>query len=420
MRPRASAQLGGPGMAVDVACELTQATIHHGRSDPDAQPEASSCTGEFITEIPLANLAIGTPIVIRAAFGSVTASPRFDGFITDVRLGWRDPDTVVGQFTAVTGLADMGRRIIGDAPWPSELDGARVARAIQLAGVRTNSTRNDPGVVAILARDVDAQPALDVATEAAVAGGGILWNDRAGQVQYADAEHRRNTPISVELTACDLPMSVEWDQNLDGLVNDVRIRYGLAPDGGEQPEVHAWNQPSIDARGLFGASLSTVIAGSADATKRADYIVARQAVPIWAFVGSALQLDTRFMPAALIEKLLGLEVHDLVHLTGLPESSPYTSALLWVEGWVEEISAFDWTLALLVSDYCRTAATPRWDDVDPGYTWDSMGALTWDQATCLAPVPPRGRWDDVPATVRWDGVPPTVTWDTWPDSWPPA
>jgi hypothetical protein len=66
-----------------------------------------------------------------------------------------------------------------------------------------------------------------------------------------------------------------------------------------------------------------------------------------------------------------------------------------------------------VSGYCRTVPPPRWDDLNPTWTWDTIGTLTWDQATCIGPQPDRGRWADVPATLRWDQIPPATTWDTW-------
>ena len=38
------------------------------------------------------------------------------------------PNAGVAQVVAVSVLADYSRRVIGDTPFPQELDGARVAR----------------------------------------------------------------------------------------------------------------------------------------------------------------------------------------------------------------------------------------------------------------------------------------------------
>jgi len=416
MVPQAALIVGSGGSS-NLSCEIVTATIHHGRSDPDVQPEASSVTGEFrvsaYDEDRLANLVFGADCAVWVWVWDPMPFQRmrFRGTLTDIRLGWESPDMIAGQFVAVSDLAIMGRRIIGDEPWPQETDGARAWRAINLAGVRTVQAQSDPGTVQVLARDVDAQPALDVAGDAALAGAGYLWNDRSGSVLYADAEHRRNAPVAVELDACELPLSVEWDQNMDGLVNDARVRWGIAPDGGDQPEVHVSNQASIDALGLFGASLSTTLATVQDAQARAGYIVARQAQPVWGFVGETFQLDTRLLDAPTITALLDLEVGSLIRVTGLPAGSPYTSALLWVEGWVETITGSSWELALATSDYCRSAGTVRWDETDPAVTWDNIGTQAWDTATCLPPRPSTGRWNDVPASLRWDLA--SGTWDTW-------
>jgi hypothetical protein len=316
----------------------------------------------------------------------------------------------------------MGRRIVGDAPWPQESDGDRANRVIGLANVPTDAARTDPGTLQVLPRDVDAQPALQPAQDAASDGAGMVWMTKDGKVVYADANHRRGAQVKLALDACTMPLDVGWLKNLEGLVNDIRIRYGVAPEGGEQPELHVWNQPSIDVRGTYGASLTTRLVDSSAATARAQLALVRQGTPAWVLSGVAVYLElisklkdyTPAQDAAATAAILALEMHDLISVTGLPAGSPYTSRMLWVEGWTEQIQWGSWRISLATSDYCRTSAAPRWDDVDPTWTWDTLAAsLTWDGATCLPPVPPQGRWDDVPATLRWDQIDPATTWDTW-------
>jgi hypothetical protein len=301
-------------------------------------------------------------------------------------------------------------------PWAQELDGARVARILTLAGFPPDPLLSDPGTVAVLARDVDRQPALGLARGTAEDGAGVLWQDRDGRIRYADALHRRGAAVALELRACDIGLGAGWEVSLEGLVNDAHVRYGPTPEGGEQAEVSASDAASIAARGSYGASLTTAIATAPDAQKRVDLIVARQAVPSWILGG--IETDLYIFGDAMTAAILELDMHDLISITGLPAGSPVTSAYLWVEGWRETIAGGDagpsWRIAFATSDYCRTSAPPFWDDLTPELTWDSVDpARTWNLATCIPPQPSRGRWNDAPASLRWDLVDPAATWDTW-------
>jgi hypothetical protein len=398
-----------------VECQVLSAQIHHGRDDPTSQPVASSATLELVGPLP-PDAVIGARVTVTAELRGVS-STRFDGEVTDLGVGWDDVDHPRPRVIAVGDLARLGRRPIGDVPWNQELDGARVARILELAGFPTNPFLSDPGTVQVLARDVDRQPALALAQSTADDGAGVLWQDREGRTRYADAMHRRGAELELELRSCDVGIGLGWEESLDGLVNDVHLRYGPTPEGSEQPEVYATDAASIDARGLFGASMTTAIATAVDAQKRADLIVARQAVPSWLLGG--LEVDHALFDDATTAAILGLDVHDLLSITGLPEGSPATSAFLWVEGWREKIDGGDngptWQLAFATSDYCRTAGTPLWDDLTGGETWDTVDpALVWNRATCIPPRPSFGRWHDVPASLRFDTVDPATTWDTWP------
>jgi hypothetical protein len=399
-----------------VECETMHATIRHGRDDANSQPEADAATIEIVGVMP-AEAVIGAPVAVLAVDPFDAAEfERFAGRITDVLIGWDSVDVPVGTIIAVGELADMGRRVIGDAPYPAELDGTRVNRAIVAAGVTTDPIRSDPGYLTVLARDVDAQPALAVAGDAAFDGGGFVWQATDGAVLYADAFHRRAAAVALELVACDLPVALTWSQGLEGLANDVRVRYDVAPEGGEQPEVHEADAASITLYGTHSASLSTRIAAESDAQERANLIIARQAAPAWVLSSLGFDLQSPGVDHALTTALLGLEVHDLLSVTGMPAGAPMTGAYVFVEGWQETIDPGAWHLDLIVSDYCRTAPAPQWDDVAPGWTWDTVDAgMTWDAITCLPPytVGYPDRWVDVPSSERWDTVAPAVSWDEW-------
>lgn len=405
---------------VDVSCLLDEVSINHGRSTTTEQPTASTATLNldlYGTDLP-AEVEIGAPVLVTTqAAPAAPAVARFVGRVTDITLGWDDdgeatPNAGVGQIVAAGPLSDLGRRVVGDEPWPAELDGARVARALALADVILDPVTSDPGTVTVLPRDVDAQDALGIVDETALTAAGIVWETAAGEIRYADAEHRRGTVPAVTLGACDLLVTPAWSRTLDGMTNKVSISYGVAADGGEAPHVEAINAASVARYGILDYSATTILAEFGDADRMADLLIARNAYPVW--VMAALPVDVKNLGEADTLAVLGLDLNALIYLSSIPlvgETAP-TSAYLWVEGWTERLAWDAHELSITVSGYCRTSPPPRWDDVDPTWTWDAVD-LTWDDLTCLGPLVPSGRWTDVPASNRWDLTPEAITWDTW-------
>jgi hypothetical protein len=421
--PRVSSiTLQGQGsVAEDMSCLIDRVTIRHGREDADSQPAAASATLDLTLDTDVAGLPDSLEIggIIRITTRLVDAdSPRFVGRVTDIATGWIDagPDTpnrITAQIIAVGMLADLGRRIVGDAPFPQELDGARVARIMSLAGVTLDPAFSDPGVVEILPRDIDSRAALEVAHATADSANGVLWHTRSGEVRYADAEHRRGATPVLNLDACDVLVTPTWTRSTEGLLNLVSIGYGVAPEGGEQPRHVASRPDSVERYGRYELSTATELATATDAAAMGSLLLTRNSSPVW--VLSELPVDVKNLDAADTSALLSLDIHSLVRLTGLPAAgSAPTSAALWVEGWTETLAWGEHALTLTVSGYCRTAPPPRWDDVDPDQTWDTFDlAETWDDMSCLGPVGSQGRWADVPASLRWDQTDPAISWDEW-------
>ena len=396
-----------------IECQVLSAAIHHGRDDATTQPSASTAVLELVDALP-PEAVIGALVRVRAQLGPrpTINLVRFTGEITDVRIGW---DPLEGRLLArpqliCTGeLGRLGRRMVGSTPWPAERDGHRVQRILAAAGVDSHSDVQDPGTVDVLARDVDRRAALELAHETANDGGGILWQNVRGWSLYADAAHRRGAPLGFTFDACDLGVGLLWTQSLEGVVNDVFVRYG-----DPVAELRSTDPVSVTEFGTFAASLSTRLVAEHDARRRADELVARQSRPAWIIGG--LELDLYYLDSFTVNQLLDhLEVHTLIRVVGLPPESPATEAYLWVEGWRESIDPGSWILQLAVSDYCRTAGAEPWDAMAQSMTWDTADpAMTWDGAVCFPPSFESGAsWDEAEPGTRWDDVGSSIGWDSW-------
>lgn len=411
-----------PG-AVDLSCLVDQVAINHGRADTTSQPAASSATVDLAwgegESLP-ATVDVGARVDVFTTVPGFAPVTRFTGRITDVSLGWDDaggltPVTGLAQVIAVGTIADLGRRVVGATPFPTEDDGDRVARVASLAGMPLDPFQSDPGTVQLLARDVDSKAALAVMHEAAASASGMVWQTRDGQVSYADAGHRHNVPVSLTLDACDVLVTPTWVRNLDGLTNDVSVGYGVAAGGTEQPRYLATDPTSIARWGRYAFTTATELAALADAQAVGNLAMLRNNRPVW--VLSAIPVDVDGLDAAETFNLLTLDLNSLVQLTGLPYiAGAPTEFPAWVEGWTETLTHGTHALELALSDYCRTSVPVTWNE-PYATTWDGVpdaGTRTWDAAVCWGgPIPGIGRWDDTATALRWDQVQPATTWDTW-------
>jgi len=411
------------GPAVDISCLVDTISINHGRDDTASQPEASTATFALSLDTNEeqwpAGLDAGATLTVTTAVAG-TVYTRFSGRVTDTELAWQDaaeetPNSQEMQVIAAGKIADLGRRVVGDTPWAQEIDGSRIGRIMSAAGVTLDPLYSDPGTVQILARDVDSQPALDLSQSVAADAGGVVWNTRAGDIRYADANHRRNTQPALELNSCDILVTPKWQRSTSGIVNKVSIGYGVTPEGSEQPRYVAQNDASIGKWGRWEITATTQLAAQADAAAMGSLLLTRNKEPVWLM--PTLPVDVAHLDTTRYKALLALEMHDLVFVTGLPVAGAApTTAYLWVEGWTENLEYGKQEIELAVSGYCRTAPAPRWDDINPAVTWDTAPG-TWDEASCIGPQPYTGRWNDVPASTRWNTVPNTVTWDTASGPW---
>ena len=402
---------------VDITCDVALGvTIRHG-GDGLTQPEPATATLTLIAtdDTLLAKIPLNGSITIDARMPDTTLIRRFTGTITDVDMTWDSLALATVRVIAASPAAMLGRVFVGDEPWPLEDDGARATRILSLTAATVGVV--DPGTLDVLARDIDRQPALGLLQELAVDAGGYAWHDRAGQICYADADHRRKIQPSLALSCEHILMSPQWQQNTGSLVNDTTVTYGTATGGGDQPFQRAIDQPSIDTYGRVALHQSTQLAAAADAASRAELTITRGAYPSWDLPHIPIDLAVPAIGETLTRALLDLEIHDLFGVIGLPEQGPATQVSLWVEGWDERIDAIpgagSWQIDFRVSDYCRGSPEPTWDGTSAAYTWDTIPDVTWRQVTCLPPSPTLGSWDDTAANVTWDSLNDQLDWDEW-------
>jgi hypothetical protein len=283
--------------------------------------------------------------VIQAG-AELTGQPQwrhFAGTISDVEAVLAPDGGTINRVVAVSsGLGAMAKRIIGDVPWLTERDGQRIENILDAAAIPKGLI--DTGTVSFMARDVDAQDALDLASTYAAQAFGYLVDGRDGRVGYQDAGYRNpSVDVPIEVPCRYLLSEPVAAQRAAALVNRVRIRWGSDP----QPEYTAQDTDSIDEYGLYEQSLTTELAAQADAEHIANQIVSLYSQPRWGTEVVTSALHT--IPEAAARQIAGLPVSSYLNVTGGPQplSDPWQ---VWLEGAVDVIRSDSWMRDLLVSD----------------------------------------------------------------------
>ena len=407
----ATLTVGGRDISHDTVSDVT---VQVGRDNVDTQPEASVLTVNMIDGWNLVG-NVGDPCTLVDADGCM-----FAGTITDIDSG---PPEIVGdpwraRLMAAGPLAQLGQNVVGDEPWPQETDSARVYRILNLADAQHQV---NPGLLgpAILARDVDAQPAAELCRSVATDALGTLWEQPADPVtpiRYTpqslrawnaqaitwgsmDPVTKWNTlpagltwsqvntdtlpiagaPGSLTLDCADIDAEVVFSQRLSDVVAYVRVAYGVDPGAGERPEVSAGSPGGFPQVRLDG---QLALVGDAQAVANTIWRSRRE--PVWRLSEVTLRRDD-LLAGEWSALRSALDVGTRLTIN-LPTSSPVGP--VWqgfLEGWELRVVDDLHSVILRTSERLMTEPADRWQDVAPAEKWNTLVAtLTWDTATEVA------------------------------------
>jgi hypothetical protein len=413
-------------------------TIFRGRRTADVRPGPSVLSASLRASLLPALPELGDAVTVDlgpdmlAALGDPAGvSRRFTGTVTDAAIR---PTTDIVTIMAAGPRSRAARVPIGDTPWPAELDGVRADRifaALLAADPTFVIGPTDPGVVTVLARDVDARPAAELLDELAAHTGGDAWETREGALIWTDARGREDELPSLTLVAGNVLVDPEFSKNLDGLVTHLTVGYGLPvfdPGDGSTTQALVVMVDETAPITALAARVSTQIASEDDALAYATEVVGRRSRPRWRVPALAVDVLRTLDDPDQRAALLALDSGSLVALSGMPTLLPFTASQLWVEGVREEYTVTNWRVTLSVSPRGLTGPQNRWADIPTTYpapteldpnnrepmTWDApaFAGLSWLAVTgwWTEEVVDLGRWVDVPANRLWSEYHPTITW----------
>ena len=396
----------------DVYTTVTSVSYSTGRLDIDQQPTAGYCKVEIIntTGAPF-TINVTEEILLEVKNASGTYITVFGGEVSDFSIGVRSPEEsgfiTYGTILGIGSLAKLTKAIYNTA-LAEGLDGAQIAAILsdslnynwnEVTPTDTWATYSptvtwsdaesyvgtvDSGFYTMipLAASSSAK-SQELAYQIARSALGQLYEDRYGNVNYDDADHRSQYLAANGFTILDgsyaIPRSIQSQTQTARIRNSLIYNYST----GYASVYSASDSDSIASYGLYQKSYESNIKTLADVTNIATRELNLRKNPRGSLGSISFRLDNPDMPSSMLDSLIGVFFGQPVLVTNLP------SNLLsgQFDGFVEDITLnatptyVDMTLYISATDF--SLSTTQWETVLPAtLVWTGVnGTLTWSNAT---------------------------------------
>jgi len=396
----------------DVYTTVTSVSYASGRLDIDRQPTAGYCRVEIVnTNNAPFTINVTEPITLELKNGSGTYVTVFGGEVSDFNIGVRSPEEsgyiTTGTILGIGSLARLAKAIFNQA-LAEALDGAQIATilgaALNLTWAEVTPTVTwdtypatqtwldaesyigeiDSGFYTMIALGASASAkSQSLADQIANSALGQIYEEKDGDVSYADADHRSQYLAANGFTningAYATPTSITATTQTARIRNSLIYRYAT----GYGSTYSTSDADSIASYGLFERSFDSNIKNLADITNIASRELALRKNPRGSLGAITFRLDNPDIPSAMLDSLIGVFFGQPMLITNLP------SNLLdgQFDGFVENValratpSFVEITLYISATDF--SLSTTQWETVIPAsLAWTGVNAiLTWTNAT---------------------------------------
>jgi hypothetical protein len=397
--------------------DIAISDIQHeaGRDDIYSQPNPSYIQ---INLIALNNQTlpfdINDSLDLQVKNSSATYVSLFGGDITDVtvEVGQTGATATVIQYgiTAMGSLARIAREIWNDNISQDE-DGNQVYEILSsvLLGswndvpaattwATYNATETWANAVNIGLGEID-QPGLytmssqsnvtdtiyNVVADIANSAFGYIYEDNAGNIGYADADHRQSYLLAngyIDLDANHaLGSGLSTVMRSGDVRNDIYLNYG----NNYNSQVTATDAPSIALYGYKAETINSRVHGATDAQEIADRYIAQRAYPLPKFQSITFPITNPEIDNSDRDALLGVFMGMPVFLDNLPTQISSGAFEGYVEGWSWSTRFNELFLTINVSPTAFSQVAMRWNTVPITEAWNTIdNTLTWEYATIVA------------------------------------
>jgi hypothetical protein len=244
---------------------------------------------------------------------------------------------------------------------------------------------DQPGLYTMTAQSNVTDTIYNVVADIANSAFGYIYEDNAGNIGYADADHRQNYLLTngyVDLDAGHaLGAGLSTVMRSGDVRNDIYINYGNNFNSQET----ATDAASIALYGYKAETINSRIQGSVDAQAIADRYIAQRAYPLPKFQSITFPITNPEIDNSDRDALLGVFMGLPVYLTNLPNQISGGEFEGYVEGWSWSTRFNELFLTINVSPVAFSQVAMRWNTTPITEAWNTIDpTLTWEYATIVA------------------------------------
>jgi hypothetical protein len=244
---------------------------------------------------------------------------------------------------------------------------------------------DQPGLYTMSSQSNVTETIFTVVADIADSAFGYIYEDNAGNIGYADADHRQNYLLNngyVELDARHaLGAGLSTIMRSADVRNDIYLNYG----SNYNQQVDATDATSIALYGYKAETINSRVHGTVDAQAIADRYIAQRAYPIPAFQSITFPITNPEIDNADRDDLLAVFMGMPVHIQHLPTQISGGDFEGYVEGWSWSTRFNELFLTINVSPVAFSQVAMRWNTTPITEAWNTIDpSLTWEYATIVA------------------------------------
>jgi len=241
---------------------------------------------------------------------------------------------------------------------------------------------DQPGQYLMVNRGSSEDTIYNIASQIANSAFGYLYEDNAGNIGYADANHRQNYIAAngaVEVSAnTAIGSGLTTTTQAGNIRNDIALNYG---NNFNDLEV-ALDATSISIYGYKSESINSSIKNQSDAENIANRYLDLRAYPYPVFDSITFPITNPELDDTDRDALLGVFMGQPLTITDLPPQIASGGRFEgYVEGWSWSTSFNELYLTINLSPIEFSAVFQDWDEVNASETWNTLsGTITWQTA----------------------------------------
>jgi hypothetical protein len=352
------------------------------------------------------NVNLSDIVTVSIDKGTTGTATIFTGIVSDLDISLSQYGEVgsIAEYsiTAVGPLAQLNKRLVGGAGYAKQFDGDRIYAILSEAfltqwddlsptlrwtdlpnGVQWDNydgvneeivanlatTIDRPGVYELEAYNDGVTNALNIVSDTAQSGRGVLYEAGNGHLHYADYSSRVSAPV-VNLTADDLLTSglrtaAQWSE----IVNDVTITYK------SNAEKYARDETSIILYGQLSGTRNTNLEKAVDAQAQANDFLASRAFPRVYPESLTVALHNPNVTDAKRDALIDAENGTAITTSSLPAVFG-TTFQGYLEGYSWRLTRYEAYIDLICSAQSETYSSIIWYQLPPDQTWAGYNPTT--------------------------------------------